>query len=553
MIEIGAKVGRYVLESLLGRGGMGEVYRAHDPDLHRPVALKVLLSGAGEDDGTKGEWTARMIREARAAAAFNHPNAVVVYDVGEQDGLPFIVMELVDGQSLRGLVGDADIPIARRIRWLVEAGRALAAAHAAGLVHRDVKPDNVMVTKDGSVKILDFGIARRRAGATDPDAPTLAVGIETVTRTGAVLGTPLYMAPEQLRSRPLDGRTDQFAWAVMAYELLSGSPPWSAHGAMDLAGAILQDDPPPLGSRVADLPEGVEAAITRALAKRPEDRFPSMDEAVAAIDPGAARETSARPAVTSAGPALSVSAKSAAALAPAVSAATAPASAPASRGRRVVVAIAVAAIAAGASALILGRTPAARTVASASAPASVSASAPINAPGPAPLVDPIPRHPCEQRPDAGPYACPEPLVGWCDAMEKPIACCAPELAATGEDGICGCPPGGTKQGLDASAGCAEHVGDGAAAIQAVMRGSFGGFRKCYEKALERAKMQGSVALGFELTPEGRVFSARVARSTLPDGDAQACLVRLVRGLRFEPPAGGRVSVIYPIVFSPGDD
>src|SRR5262249_30863561 len=172
MPEIGARIGRYVLESRLGAGGMGEVYRAFDEQLRRPVALKVLLARAGDGEGTRGEWTARMIREARAAAAFNHPNAVTVYDVREHEGLPFIVMELVQRTTLRSHVGDASVPLSKRLSWLVDTARALGAAHRAGLVHRDVKPDNVMVRDDGVVKILDFGIARHASKPVDPTQPT---------------------------------------------------------------------------------------------------------------------------------------------------------------------------------------------------------------------------------------------------------------------------------------------------------------------------------------------------------------------------------------------
>jgi len=206
----GDKVERYLIEAVLGRGGMGEVYEALDTRLGRRVALKLLPADADAGDNQ------RMMREARAAAAFAHPNVVVVYDVGEVLGSTYIAMELVRGKVLRAFVGDAAIPRARRLRWLCDVAQALAAAHEAGLVHRDVKPDNVMVRDDGTVKVLDFGIARRQASRVDPSAPTAVdnSAIGTLTEAGVVVGTPLYAAPEQLRSEDLDGRADQFAWGV---------------------------------------------------------------------------------------------------------------------------------------------------------------------------------------------------------------------------------------------------------------------------------------------------------------------------------------------------
>ena len=229
----GSLFNRYRIEEAIGEGGMGRVYRAFDTRLGRMVSLKVLRAS------DNAEHDARLQREARAAAALNHPNAVSIFDVGESvlgdERVRFIAMELIDGRDLRSLSLDPNVPSIQRIRWLADVARALAAAHRAGLVHRDVKPENAMVRSDGVVKVLDFGLARRltpgdegEPAAASPRAATQPLA--TVTERGIVVGTPVYMSPEQLRGDAVDGRADQFAWAVMAYELLAGRLPWKNTG-----------------------------------------------------------------------------------------------------------------------------------------------------------------------------------------------------------------------------------------------------------------------------------------------------------------------------------
>ena len=273
---------RYAIEELLGEGGMGQVYRATDTRLNRRVALKVLRQEAVSEPASEGP--ARMLREARAAAALHHPNAVAIYDVGEHDGVPFIAMELVEGHPLRQLVGDPSVPMSERVRWLSDVARVLAEAHGRGLVHRDVKPENVMVQPDASVKVLDFGIARRAQTAFDATSSTAPGSIPTLTEKGAVIGTPLYMAPEQMRGEDVDGRADEFSWGVLAYELCAGKLPWTKTQSYALVAQILSEDPPPLATVAPDVPENVRAVIERALAKRPGDRFPSMGALVAALE-----------------------------------------------------------------------------------------------------------------------------------------------------------------------------------------------------------------------------------------------------------------------------
>jgi serine/threonine-protein kinase len=287
LASIGDTIDRFVIEAVLGEGGMGRVYRALDPRLGRRVALKVMLA-EGASETVRAEAAARMEREARAAAAFNHPNVVAIYEVGEFDGSPYIAMELVAGRTLRSLMGDVRTSEDQRLEWLIDVARGLGAAHRAGLVHRDIKPDNVMITTDGVVKVLDFGIARRSelaGGPVDPAAPTISPHTPAITAEGVAIGTPQYMAPEQIRGEPLDGRADQFAWGVMAFEVLAGKLPWAnAPSAPALFAAVLTANAPSVRDLVPTLDRHVGEVIARALAKTCEARFASMDELIAAIE-----------------------------------------------------------------------------------------------------------------------------------------------------------------------------------------------------------------------------------------------------------------------------
>jgi eukaryotic-like serine/threonine-protein kinase len=270
-LDPGVKFDRYTIESVLGEGGMGRVYRAHDPKLDRAIALKVLHADAAGGD-------AKLLREARAAAALDHPNVVAVFDVGEVDGVPFIAMELVRGRTLRAVMHDPAVPLASKLRWLGDIARALATAHDHGLIHRDIKPGNVIVRDDGVVKVLDFGIARRTArSSSDPS---------TVTEAGKLVGTPQYMAPEQARgATTIDGRVDQFAWGVVAFELLTGRLPWLEAEGVAVLSAILHQDVVSPHMLVRELPERVGAIIVRALSKDRDARFGSMTEVAAALEP----------------------------------------------------------------------------------------------------------------------------------------------------------------------------------------------------------------------------------------------------------------------------
>ncbi len=256
--------GRYRLGERIGEGGMGAVHRATDTRLSREVAVKVLPGASLGDQAARQ----RLIREALACAALHHPGIVHVYDVGEtEDGGAFLVMELVTGTSLRAVLSDDSWTDRARIGAVVEAARALAAAHRAGLVHRDVKPDNLMLRDDGRIVLLDFGIAK----------PAGEGPLTNLTASGIVVGTPAYLSPEQARGRPLDGRTDQFSLAVTAFELLARHLPWKATSAIEVVAGIMNDPTPPLQLADGALAYAVRPVLDRAMAKRPEDRFPDAD------------------------------------------------------------------------------------------------------------------------------------------------------------------------------------------------------------------------------------------------------------------------------------
>lgn len=284
---VGQALGRYVIESLLGEGGMGEVYRARDSKLERAVAVKVLRN---DTEGSSEDWehaVMRMQREAQAVAALSHPGIVAIYDIGEHEGAPFIAMELVGGQPLRDLIG-TEAPFETRLRMLLDVAKALGAAHEAGFVHRDIKPENILVRPDGVTKILDFGIARKTSRAVDPSSQTLdlhGAAIDAafvgMTAEGALVGTPAYMSPEQLRGETADARADQFAWGVVAYELFQGKHPFQAEkGAIGLLAAILGEAPAPMDKVPAD----IAVVVLRALEKDPDKRWASMQEIVQQCD-----------------------------------------------------------------------------------------------------------------------------------------------------------------------------------------------------------------------------------------------------------------------------
>jgi len=259
---------RYELEELVGRGGMSSVYRAKDRLLERTVAIKLLHEHYSRDD----DYVERFRREARAAARLSHPNIVTVIDRGEADGRQFIVFEYIDGQNLKQLVESRGrLPVRTALELGIEIGRALAFAHESGLVHRDVKPQNVLLG-NGDVKVTDFGIAR--SGDVK----------QGLTQTGTVLGTSDYIAPEQASGRPVSVLSDVYSLGVVMYELLAGEPPYTGDSFLAVAMRHVNDPVPSIASVRPDVPLRLDAALGRAMAKAPEDRFESMAAFVAELE-----------------------------------------------------------------------------------------------------------------------------------------------------------------------------------------------------------------------------------------------------------------------------
>jgi formylglycine-generating enzyme required for sulfatase activity/dienelactone hydrolase/predicted Ser/Thr protein kinase len=257
-------ISHYRIEGELGQGGMGVVYRAVDTKLGRPVAIK-MLPGLAADDAERYQ---RFVREAQAASALNHPNIVTIYEIGEAEGRTFIAMELVDGRTLKEILADrsAGMPVPEALHVAEGIAAALAVAHTHGIVHRDIKPANVVITPDGRAKVLDFGLAKVTPRSADD------LTITGMTRPGTVLGTVAYMSPEQAEGKPVDARTDVFSLGAVLYEMLTGRRPFAGSSDAALVSAILKDDPPPLTALRPDVPPGVIALVTRALAKDPSAR-----------------------------------------------------------------------------------------------------------------------------------------------------------------------------------------------------------------------------------------------------------------------------------------
>jgi len=255
-------IGRYRITRQIGEGGMGIVYAARDERLDRPVAIKMIREPAGDARSRQRLW-----REARAAASVNHPNICQLYEVGEENGELYIAMELMEGESLAARLVRGPLAAAEAIQLALATLSALEALHRTGLIHRDLKPSNIFLTPHG-VKLLDFGLARHVAdGPTHVDA--------TVTGPGLVMGTPAYMAPEQLLGHPADARADLFSAGIVLFEMLAGKAPFSGATALQVAHAILNDRPPSLGGSSAIV--AVDRIIQRALAKKPEDRYSTTD------------------------------------------------------------------------------------------------------------------------------------------------------------------------------------------------------------------------------------------------------------------------------------
>jgi eukaryotic-like serine/threonine-protein kinase len=266
---LGKTLSHYRIVEKIGAGGMGVVYRAYDETLRRDIAVKVVPPSFADDR----ERLRRFEHEARAAGALNHPNILAIYDFGEHEGSPYVVSELLEGQTLREQMGKRALPVRKAIEYGIQIARGLAAAHEKGIVHRDLKPENLFITSDGRLKILDFGLAKlmraeRGPGGGETSAPTQ-------TEPGVVLGTMGYMAPEQVRGEAVDQRADIFALGAVLYEMLSGRRAFPGATSADTMSMILSHDPPSLSRLRRDISLDLDRAVSRCLEKSPRERYQS--------------------------------------------------------------------------------------------------------------------------------------------------------------------------------------------------------------------------------------------------------------------------------------
>jgi serine/threonine protein kinase/Tol biopolymer transport system component len=278
-IAAGIKLGRYEIRSKIGEGGMGEVYLARDTQLGRDVAVKVLPSTYSDDT----DRLHRFEQEACAAGALNHPNILIVHDVGTHDDSPYVVSELLEGETLRERMGGTAQPQRKAIDYALQIAHGLAAAHEKGIIHRDLKPDNIFITRDGRVKILDFGIAKLtqpEGGQSQTDIPTRRVD----TDPGVVMGTVGYMSPEQVRGQKVDHRSDIFSFGAILYEMLSGRRAFHRESAADTISAILKEHPPDLSETNQRISPALERLVNHCLEKNPEERFHSASDLAFALE-----------------------------------------------------------------------------------------------------------------------------------------------------------------------------------------------------------------------------------------------------------------------------
>src|SRR5512143_3826573 len=270
-LAAGSRLGPYEIVTPIGAGGMGEVYRARDPRLGRDVAVKVLPASFSKDP----DRLRRFEHEARAAGVLNHPDITAVYDVGSVKGSPYVVSELLEGETLRSRLDAGPLAPRKALDYAIQIARGLAAAHEKGIVHRDLKPENLFVTKDGRVKILDFGLAKLKQAEPGSEGETNLPTGTAGTEPGVVLGTMGYMSPEQVRGKPADARSDLFSLGAILYEMVSGQRAFRGETAADTITAILTKEPPDLSVTNREVPPGLDRIIRHCLEKNPEARFQS--------------------------------------------------------------------------------------------------------------------------------------------------------------------------------------------------------------------------------------------------------------------------------------
>ena len=262
-VRVGAMLGHYAIVRALGAGGMGEVYEARDTRLNRPVALKVIRQEVASDPVRRQ----RLEREARAAALLNHPHIVTLHSLEEHDGVLFLTMELIDGATLRDAIPPAGFSIDRFLRMAIQVTDALASAHAAGVIHRDLKPANIMITREGALKVLDFGLSKSEVNRT-----VASVKTDTLSKDGSLLGTAPYMSPEVIEGAEADARSDIFSLGIVLFEMVTGRRPFVGNSPLAVITAILRDKPPLASDMKADVPQELAHLIDRCLAKTPSVR-----------------------------------------------------------------------------------------------------------------------------------------------------------------------------------------------------------------------------------------------------------------------------------------
>src|SRR3974390_2246601 len=280
MLTPGSKLGPYAIVSSIGAGGMGEVYRARDARLNRDVAIKILPASFSSDP----DRLQRFAQEARAAAALSHPNILSIYDIGDDQGAPYVVSELLEGETLRDRLRNGALAQRKATEYARQIASGLGAAHEKGIVHRDLKPEYIFITSDGRVKILDFGLAKLTRPEASDTADAATQTRQIATDAGTVMGTVGYMAPEQVRGKPADPRSDIFAFGAILYEMLSGKRAFHGDSAADTMSALLKEDPPDLAETNRNVSPALERIVRHCLEKNPAERFQSARDVAFNLD-----------------------------------------------------------------------------------------------------------------------------------------------------------------------------------------------------------------------------------------------------------------------------
>src|SRR5262245_36934293 len=277
VLASGSSIGHYKILAMIGSGGMGEVYRASDSRIGRDVALKILPPQFSQDP----DRLRRFEQEARAAGMLNHPNIVSIYDTGTNNGSPYLVSELLQGEVLQQKLRGQPLPVRKAGDYALQIAKGLSAAHEKGIIHRDLKPGNIFITKEGRAKILDFGLAKLTHHEVNPSAPSEHIDL---TETGVVLGTIVYMSPEQVTGRKVDHRSDIFAFGSVLFEMLSGKRPFGGETQIEIMHAILKTDPLELSQSNGTIPPSLERIVRRCLEKDPDHRFQSTSDLAFALE-----------------------------------------------------------------------------------------------------------------------------------------------------------------------------------------------------------------------------------------------------------------------------